>query len=692
MNTQVDPDTLPPAERNKHFRTKSLEVQAELQRAVADIESNVSTLLKPTQVEYLRQGIRRIAAAADTVCKDEKFNFVCLHAVIEFTLQLCQEAGQNIKTVHMQVQSLKPDSDDYDDAMCLFKKNIAIFASKLTQLEEFIGFGKDVPLDDLWCQAQSSPAWQTVRKFTRYCEFESVEKSIKDYNKKGEIVYHLLAAMGRGAHLIPETNEEADTFLDGAWGVNPQLPIVIRKSKPVDIEKLDDFNSKLVPRLLYYMTHKQKGLTDGSFFVANPEPQIIRMLFNFKDKKTMKFLAAVKAEIKDTDAETDLKYYLNPNMFQDFLTRPVNTEPLGPYKLVVPAGGKLPLSLNHLLHGGLRTRTKLQSIRVRLLFHSELDSLDKTLKNAIASLPDALKDYAGPQSHVQPSLTHLDPKGAPVTRPAINKVQFSANFEAPQGIFLTDEEKKNFDRIFIHVHGGGFVAQSSSTHLGYLNAWTNMFKKPIFSIDYRLADKNVNFPEPLNDVITGYLWILNFLEFVVKVVPKQIVLLGDSAGAALISGLTGWCIHNGVRRADSIFMFYPAINASPFQFSPSLLNSLDDRFLNYSALKMCGLYYVHGAANPSENQYLNLNKMDIQIVSKFPPTEIFIGDRDPLRDESVRFALKLFNAQVKVKLNVLKGLSHALLSNSGNSGMDGANSFVEEVLKSLRKVLSVPLN
>lgn len=76
---------------------------------------------------------------------------------------------------------------------------------------------------------------------------------------------------------------------------------------------------------------------------------------------------------------------------------------------------------------------------------------------------------------------------------------------------LTETTAKYFERVIIHVHGGGFVAQSSSSHQVYLNNWTNVYKVPIFSIDYRLASKTVHYPIPLNDVITGYLWVINYL-------------------------------------------------------------------------------------------------------------------------------------------------------------------------------------
>lgn len=43
------------------------------------------------------------------------------------------------------------------------------------------------------------------------------------------------------------------------------------------------------------------------------------------------------------------------------------------------------------------------------------------------------------------------------------------------------------DTIFFHMHGGGFIAQTSKSHQSYLRQWSRKLGLPIFSIDYSLA-------------------------------------------------------------------------------------------------------------------------------------------------------------------------------------------------------------
>ena len=45
----------------------------------------------------------------------------------------------------------------------------------------------------------------------------------------------------------------------------------------------------------------------------------------------------------------------------------------------------------------------------------------------------------------------------------------------------------HFSTVMIHIHGGGFVCMSSSSHQHYLIKWAKKLDVPIFSIDYRLA-------------------------------------------------------------------------------------------------------------------------------------------------------------------------------------------------------------
>lgn len=51
-----------------------------------------------------------------------------------------------------------------------------------------------------------------------------------------------------------------------------------------------------------------------------------------------------------------------------------------------------------------------------------------------------------------------------------------------------------YNKLIIHIHGGGFISMSSESHQNYTRLWSNELNVPIVSIDYRLAPKN-HFPD-----------------------------------------------------------------------------------------------------------------------------------------------------------------------------------------------------
>lgn len=176
-------------------------------------------------------------------------------------------------------------------------------------------------------------------------------------------------------------------------------------------------------------------------------------------------------------------------------------------------------------------------------------------------------------------------------RPAEPKSLKITNLNKDLKWLLKPAQKRYFEIIMFHMHGGGFVSMSSSSHQNYLIPWANKLNIPIFSIDYRLAPE-VQYPEPINDVITAYLWVITFVEQVLEVKIKKIIVTGDSAGGSLSSSLTNWCIVNNVRKPDFVFFHYPACYIGlGTSFSPSYLFAMDDPVLNYVTMNMCNKYY-----------------------------------------------------------------------------------------------------
>lgn len=65
--------------------------------------------------------------------------------------------------------------------------------------------------------------------------------------------------------------------------------------------------------------------------------------------------------------------------------------------------------------------------------------------------------------------------------------------------------------LVVHIHGGGFVAQTSKSHEPYLKNWAQELGVPIISIDYSLAPE-APFPRALEECFFAYCWAVKHCE------------------------------------------------------------------------------------------------------------------------------------------------------------------------------------
>lgn len=138
--------------------------------------------------------------------------------------------------------------------------------------------------------------------------------------------------------------------------------------------------------------------------------------------------------------------------------------------------------------------------------------------------------------------------------------------------------------LILHAHGGGFVSQSSKSHLVYLNEWAGQLNIPILSIDYSLAPESP-YPTALNEMFYAYCWALNNCELLGSTCDT-IILAGDSAGANLSLATLLKCIDMKIRKPDGIFIAYCPVMVA-YDPSPSRLLCLMDPLLPFGFMMRC---------------------------------------------------------------------------------------------------------
>ena len=221
--------------------------------------------------------------------------------------------------------------------------------------------------------------------------------------------------------------------------------------------------------------------------------------------------------------------------------------------------------------------------------------------------------------------------------------------------------KDEFKGVIIHIHGGGFVSMSSSSHRNYLNLWAKSLNMVIFSIDYRLAPEN-QYPDALDDVWQAYNWIINYSESILSIPLDRIVLTGDSAGGNISMALTLRLIKEGVRLPDGVLLSYPALNLYPEDIVPSYFIAINDVILPYNVLKLCLQAYMGEGYKPQLDPYLSPIHASDEFLSKMPPVRIISGTNDPLHDDIWRLMQKLQNLGKEVKATIYEGVPHGFLS------------------------------
>lgn len=165
---------------------------------------------------------------------------------------------------------------------------------------------------------------------------------------------------------------------------------------------------------------------------------------------------------------------------------------------------------------------------------------------------------------------------------------------------------KNYtrDALVIHIHGGGFVAMSTTSHENYLRKWCKMIDAPIISIDYRLAPDHP-YPSALDDVYQAYCYILKYATSELMIELNKIILIGDSAGGCLAMGLINLLISKGHKTPDALFLCYPCMRLDVDFFSPSKIITLKDQILSINFLMLCKEAYFGNNNIPSTDFFCN---------------------------------------------------------------------------------------
>lgn len=245
---------------------------------------------------------------------------------------------------------------------------------------------------------------------------------------------------------------------------------------------------------------------------------------------------------------------------------------------------------------------------------------------------------------------------------------------------------KALKQVILHFHGGGFIAMSSASHQNYTRKWAVETDTPVLSVDYRLAPES-KYPNALDDCWQAYVWVVKHAKKYLGISPERLVLAGDSAGGNLALGVVLRCIHTGEKIPSGLLLTYPCVNMDAQSYTPSLMMSLEDPMIPYSFMKLCIESYLSPTDNPKTDPYISPILISHSDLAQFPPVRIMTVSQDPILDHSIRFAEKLIEAGVNVKLAQFEGLPHGSLNLDQSLGVSDARKLVEKGTEYLKELL-----
>ncbi|GAB6896959.1 alpha/beta hydrolase fold domain-containing protein [Kineosporia succinea] len=200
----------------------------------------------------------------------------------------------------------------------------------------------------------------------------------------------------------------------------------------------------------------------------------------------------------------------------------------------------------------------------------------------------------------------------------------------------------------VHAHGGGLVAGQVEHFAPFIARHVEASGVPVLSVEYRLAPESRTLTD---DVYAGLTWLIaNAAELGVD--PARIAVWGESAGATLAAGTAVRARDEGLPLARQILV-YPLLDNQELEPDPHLLPFAADLYPLKTTAWRAVLGDDHAGDAPA-----TVVPARLRDFRGLAPAYLEVGALDPLREETIDWARRLWAAGVDAELQVLPGLIH----------------------------------
>ncbi|MFR9805305.1 alpha/beta hydrolase [Pseudonocardia sp. RS010] len=196
----------------------------------------------------------------------------------------------------------------------------------------------------------------------------------------------------------------------------------------------------------------------------------------------------------------------------------------------------------------------------------------------------------------------------------------------------------------LYLHGGGFVMGSLTTTRPLAAQLALVTGRRVVSVDYSLAPE-ATYPTQLDEIVAAYTALR-------AEGPAEVVLAGDSAGAALAVTTAVRLRDTGLPLPCRLVLLSPLLDLTLGSATLDEYAEYDPQGPRWLLDRMCTAYL---GTVPRDDPHASPLHADLR---RLPPTLVQTGELEGLRDDADRFAVAATAAGVRCELTTWPGLFH----------------------------------
>ena len=233
--------------------------------------------------------------------------------------------------------------------------------------------------------------------------------------------------------------------------------------------------------------------------------------------------------------------------------------------------------------------------------------------------------------------------------------------------------------LVVNLHGGGFVLGTPTSADWFCGKLAARADAVVVSVDYRLAPEHPA-PVPYEDALAAVRWLLEDTARTGSALGADATrtgIVGESAGGNL-AALVALALLDRLRAQ---VLVYPATDMT--MTAPSVLELAEAAVLSKSAIDWYGRQYLpQGLPTSIPYDDPRVSPVFAADHAGLPPTLVVVAGQDPLRDDGLRYAAVLEDAQVEVRTVLYPDALHGFMAIPRFEG--AARLALDEVVAHLR--------